>query len=104
MDDGAQAVVEDGVVLVFTVLGITDFAALFAAVELFVAEVPAARALKKIPAERGHVADLGSRRRAGGLRKGGVLLVDDRMLGELRQRDQRADFDPFVVFTDLVET
>src|SRR2546425_4744272 len=103
MNDGAQVVVEDCVILVFALPGVADFTTLLAAVEHLAAEVPAARALQEVAAESGHVADLWRRRRAGGLRQSGVLLDDDGIVGELRQRDERPNREAFIVFADLIE-
>ena len=68
MDDVARSVVaEDGVILVLAVHGEAARAALLVADELFVAEVPAARTLVDVAADRALIADLRRADQAGGL-------------------------------------
>src|SRR5439155_1254046 len=77
---------------------------LLATMEQLIAEVPAARALKEISAERGHVADLRRRRVPRRLRERAVTLLDRRVIRQFRQRHQRPERQPgFVVVADEAE-
>src|SRR4030095_9873104 len=98
VNDGAEAVVEDRVILVLAFLGETDFAALLATRKLFIAEIPAARALQDGSAERRHVAYLRRGRMTGGFGQRGRVLPNRRMLRQRRQSHQGTDADgPFVL-------
>ena len=104
MDDRAQPVVEDCVVLVLAFLGIALLAALLAAEGQLIAEIPAARPLEQVPAERRHVADLRRRDFHRCLRQQRVSLLDDRILREPGDRDQRADLRAFLgVVLDVIQ-
>src|SRR5689334_9466016 len=102
MNDRAYAVVEDGVVVVLTVLREAMRAAFFAAMEIFRAEIPATRTLHQIASDRRHVADLRSGNSRCSFGQGGILLLDGRMFFDLRERDQRPDAEPLVIFADLI--
>src|SRR5438876_7984404 len=104
MNNGAHTVVEDSVVVVLAVLREAVRAAFLSAVEIFRAEIPAAWPLHEVAANRRHVANLRRRDSGSSLRNGNVLLLDRRMLLDLRERDQRADTQSLFVFADLVES
>src|SRR5579884_2277899 len=74
--------------------GEAEVAALLVAVELGVAEVPAARALVDVAADGADLADVGRGNGAGRLRQGGVVLPDRRGGLDRRQRRQGADCQP----------
>ena len=96
MDDVTGAVAEDRVVLVLALDGEAPRAALLQAVELLVAEIPAARPLHDVAADGAHVPNL---RRADFIRRGGQRreqLSCRRVLGEIGELDGRADPEPAV--------
>ena len=74
MHDVARAVAEDRVILVLAIDGEAARAALLQAVELLVAEVPAARPLREVPADGADVADLRRADFAGGVGERGKQL------------------------------
>src|SRR5262249_42142992 len=84
--DADQARVEDRVEAVLAVLGKAVVAALLAAVEIAAAVVPAAGPLGDVAAQGRHVADLGRRGAAGGVRERGVELLELRMIGNAGER------------------
>src|SRR5258708_40259682 len=89
MNDGADAVVEDRVVVVLAVLREAVGAAFFAAMEILRAEVPAARPLHQIAANGPHVANLRRADARNTLRERHGLFLDQGMPFDLRERDAR---------------
>src|SRR5689334_5139796 len=85
---------QDRMVLVLAVTGVAFCPAVQPALEETVAEVPAARALEQVPADRRHVPKLRRRGLTDGLGQGRVPLADRRMVLDLAQRRQRSDGDP----------
>src|ERR1019366_7682926 len=90
MHNGAAAMIEDGVVLVLAAKSEAGLAALARTMVVNRAEVPAPRPLQQIAAECRHVADLRARRGARGVSQGCVTFLNDRMVRNIRERDQRA--------------
>ena len=88
MNHRTGAIVEDGVVLVFALVRMTMVAGatLLLAVEVARPEVPAARALHEVPAERGHVPDLRRGGMSGGVGQAGIGTLHVRVRGDLAQR------------------
>src|SRR6185437_7400919 len=103
MNDRAHAVVEDGVIVVLAILGEAVSATLLAAMEVFRAEVPAARTLHKIAADSGHVANLWRSNARGSFGQGGVLLLNNGMTFDLGERHQRADTKALIVLANPIE-
>ena len=91
MDDGADFVGEDGVILILAVDGEAAAAAAPQAALVVGAEIPAARTLQDIAAEGGDGADLRARRSRRGVGQRRVALAHDRVRGHLLERRQRAD-------------
>ena len=93
-DDARVALGEDGVVAVLAVQGEALVAALEQAVDVLVAEVPAAVALAQVAAERAHVADLRPADLAGRRRqRRDSACAASALLGDVRQLDAGADRD-----------
>ena len=91
MNDVAGAIAEDRVELVLAFHREAARAALLQAVELFVAEVPAARPLHDVAADRAHVADLRRADAFGRRDERGKQLSRRRMLGKIDDLRRRAD-------------
>src|SRR6185295_13878219 len=91
VDDRAEAVAEDRVVVVLAVLREAVASALLQAVEVGAAEIPAARALEEVAAERRRLADVrrrGMPRRVGERR---IAPADERVEIEMGEGRERAD-------------
>src|SRR5882724_4517794 len=104
MHDGAGAIVEDGMVLVLTVLGEAVVAAFLAALKIFGAKIPAAWPLRQISANACHVADLRRGSSTGRFRKGQIFFLNPRMLFDLRQRDQRPHAETLRALGDIAQS
>src|SRR5690349_20064530 len=91
MHNRAQAIVEYGVILILAFLRVANLAALFAAMNLLIAKIPAPWSLKQIAAGGGHVANLGSGGMTGTISKSSVALSNYRIRIKLRQGHQGAD-------------
>ena len=89
MDDRAEPVVEDRVILVLAGNRVAMAAALAQAAELGRAEIPAARTLQEVAADRGDGADLRARRFARRLRQRRIAFADRRVGRETGERDHR---------------
>ena len=91
-DDALVALGEDGVIAVLAVEGEALVAALEQAVDVLVAEVPAAVALAQVAAERAHVADLRPADLAGRRRqRRRTASARSRVVGDVGQLDAGAD-------------
>src|SRR5437016_6323577 len=90
-DDARLTFGEDGVVAVFAVDGEALLAALEQAVDMLVAEVPAAVALAEIAAERAHVSDLRAADVAGRRGQRREAFLQFGVLRDIRQLDAGTD-------------
>src|SRR5262245_59376609 len=92
MNDVARALVaEDGVVLVLAVHGKAARSALLEADELLVPEVPAARALVEVAADRSLIANLRCADETGSVEQRGVKTPHLCVRGEVDDPDGRSD-------------
>src|SRR5438270_12284658 len=103
MNDGAYLVIEDRVILVLALLGEALLASCAPAVELLVAEIPAARTLQQVAADRGHIADVRRGRVQRGIGENFVALPDYRMLGDGGQSHHGPEAQPSGLFLHVVE-
>ena len=103
MHDGADFVIEDRVILVLAILGEALVASLAAAVELLVAEIPAAGTLQQVAADRGHIADVRRGRVQCGIGENLITLADYRMLGDRGQSHHGPEAQPSGLFLHVVE-
>jgi len=85
---------EDGVVAVLALARRAVLAAFEPAVDAGIAEVPAARPLQEIAAERREIADLQRGGERGGLGERGVPFAHQRMLLDFGECRERADLEP----------
>src|SRR5690242_7413796 len=101
MHNRAKLIIKDGVILVLAILRKALITTLAQTMEITRAEVPAARTLQQISADRRHVANL---RRGGMLGCFGercVTLAYGFVRMQLRERNQRTDTQAIAVFGDL---
>src|SRR5260221_12162578 len=91
MHDVAGSVAEDGVILILAFHGVAAVAALLHAVVLVTAEIPAARTLAKIAADRSHVANLERSYLVGRGRQRGKALLHRGVFGQRAELGQRPD-------------
>ena len=89
----AGSTAQDGVIAILAIARGTVGTALQPAVDARVAVVPAARPLQQIAADRGEVANLGTRRQRRRLRERAVARGDYWMLLDFRERGERADLE-----------
>ena len=93
MDRDAGVGAEQGMKLVLAIAGRAVAAALQPAGDVRAAEVPAARPLQEIAADRRHIAKLGRGRRRGRFRQRRIARPDQRVRFELGERRQGADLE-----------
>src|SRR5690242_10850240 len=103
MHDRAYFVIEDSVILVLTLLREALVASLAPAMEVLVAEIPAARTLQQVAANSGHIADVRRGRVQCGIGQNLVALADYRMLRDRGQRHHRPKAQPSGLFLHVVE-
>jgi len=91
MDDGAAVLIEDRVVLILAAEREADLAAFAHAMMMRRAEIPAARPLQQIAANRRHVPDLRTGQLPSSFGQCIVASTHEWMPGELRERNHRPD-------------
>src|SRR4029453_7994330 len=104
VNDRAQLVIEDRVVLVLPGLRVTHTATLPEAMELLAPEIPAPRALQHVSADGRDIAKVRRRGIPGSVGQSGVLRATDFMPTERTERHHRPDMKTGPILADLIET
>src|SRR4029450_4205512 len=104
MNDCADLIAEDSVVVVLSGLREAAVATLLQAMKLLAAEIPATRPLQDVAADGRDVADVRRRGVSCGIGQSGITRANDFVLAQLIEGRPRPDVETGRIFTDLIQT